>query len=283
MRASTLTFIFIISEYSIITGGDGNCGNPPDIDNTEKAKNTPNTNFRMMCKPGYMRKAGTSNLFKCKINTWVNNPPLECIQPPYKSSQNPTPHSTFTPSWSSHGTQAMNSTPTVSGKTVSTTIHTASTTSWTSHRTTQRTTTTTEETSVTTSITARIAASSTTEKDSLSVSMSSHSPSSRSTTSTVVPDQQTGETTKGITAGIGIIITVVVFAAVVGFLLWRRRSTPPETSDQFVTIARHNPGSVTPLMRIQTINSCSPDFTEPPASPLIDSAEIKYTNISLSA
>ncbi|KAF7694091.1 interleukin-15 receptor subunit alpha isoform X3 [Silurus meridionalis] len=216
MRASTLTFIFIISEYSIITGGDGNCGNPPDIDNTEKAKNTPNTNFRMMCKPGYMRKAGTSNLFKCKINTWVNNPPLECIQPPYKSSQNPTPHSTFTPSWSSHGTQAMNSTPTVSGV-------------------------------------------------------------------SVVPDQQTGETTKGITAGIGIIITVVVFAAVVGFLLWRRRSTPPETSDQFVTIARHNPGSVTPLMRIQTINSCSPDFTEPPASPLIDSAEIKYTNISLSA
>ncbi|MCI4388974.1 hypothetical protein PGIGA_G00092210 [Pangasianodon gigas] len=78
MRAATLTFIFIISEYSIITGGDGNCGDPPEIANAEKVKNITSPKFRMTCKEGYLRGAGTSNLFKCRNNSWDNSPPLVC-------------------------------------------------------------------------------------------------------------------------------------------------------------------------------------------------------------
>ncbi|KAK3517859.1 hypothetical protein QTP70_021000 [Hemibagrus guttatus] len=78
MRASTLTFIFIIFEYSIITGGDGNCGDPPEIENAQKPYNI-NSRFRMNCTAGYKREAGTSNLFKCENNTWKNSPSLKCI------------------------------------------------------------------------------------------------------------------------------------------------------------------------------------------------------------
>ncbi|XP_027009759.1 interleukin-15 receptor subunit alpha isoform X2 [Tachysurus fulvidraco] len=79
MRASTLTFIFIISECSIITGGDGNCRDPPEIKNAKIVKNVTHR-FRMNCTEGYSRKVGSSNLFKCENNTWRNIPPLVCIQ-----------------------------------------------------------------------------------------------------------------------------------------------------------------------------------------------------------
>ncbi|XP_058273629.1 uncharacterized protein LOC131370358 isoform X2 [Hemibagrus wyckioides] len=86
MRASTLTFIFIIFEYSIITGGDGNCGDPPEIENAKKAYNV-TSKFRMNCSEGYLREAGTSNLFKCENNKWKNSPSLKCIRSPFSPTQ----------------------------------------------------------------------------------------------------------------------------------------------------------------------------------------------------
>ncbi|XP_017349875.1 interleukin-15 receptor subunit alpha isoform X3 [Ictalurus punctatus] len=104
MRASILTFIFIISEYSIITGGYGNCGNPNVIDNAEIKTNVTVQTFRMPCKEGYVRKAGTSNFFKCKESKWINEPPLICIRDPTRplpvaTTLISTSHSPVTLSW----------------------------------------------------------------------------------------------------------------------------------------------------------------------------------------
>ncbi|XP_053364336.1 interleukin-15 receptor subunit alpha isoform X4 [Clarias gariepinus] len=82
MRAPTLAFIFILAEYSIITGGDGNCGDPPEVKYALKVQNLTDLRFRMPCTDGYLRKAGTSNLFKCNNNEWVNTPKLVCIRNP---------------------------------------------------------------------------------------------------------------------------------------------------------------------------------------------------------
>lgn len=58
----------------------GNCGNPNVIDNAEIKTNVTVQTFRMPCKEGYVRKAGTSNFFKCKESKWINEPPLICIR-----------------------------------------------------------------------------------------------------------------------------------------------------------------------------------------------------------
>ncbi|MCI4388973.1 hypothetical protein PGIGA_G00092200 [Pangasianodon gigas] len=189
-----------------------------------------------------------------------------------------TSSSTVTPSRSSPTPKTHNvtaspgkHTSTTSGKIVFTATHTASTTSWTSRQTSQRTTTM-EETSVTTSITARITASSTTEKENL-ITMSSHSPSSRSTTSTA---------TKGITAGIVIVVIIAGLAATVAVLFWRRRSKLP--GGHSVEMMTQNPGSDQPLMKPHTFtSSCPPGPVTPPVTPYKDSPGSTYINASLSA
>ncbi|XP_060758948.1 interleukin-15 receptor subunit alpha isoform X4 [Neoarius graeffei] len=115
MRASILTFIFIISEYSIRTGGDGNCGDPPKVTNAENLNSVTTFRFRMKCKNGYLRKAGTSNLYKCINNNWTNNLPLVCIPDPslprIPSTTLPhIPHSPITLLWSSPTPKIQNTT-----------------------------------------------------------------------------------------------------------------------------------------------------------------------------
>ncbi|KAB5542163.1 hypothetical protein PHYPO_G00088280 [Pangasianodon hypophthalmus] len=290
MRAATLTFLFIISEYSTITGGDGNCGAPPEIANAEKVKNITSPKFRMTCKEGYLRAAGTSSLFKCRNNSWDNSPPLVCKRrplPPNVTQLIHTSSSTVTPSMSSPTPKTYNvtaspgkHTSTTSGKIVFTATHTASTTSWTSRQTSQRTTTM-EETSVTTSITARITASSTTEKENM-ITMSSHSSSSFSPTSTGDIGALSNTATKGITAGILIVVIIAGLAATVAVLFWRRRSKLP--GGHSVEMMTQNSGSDQPLMKPHTFtSSCPPDPVTPPVTPYKDSSGSTYINAPLSA
>ncbi|XP_053506498.1 interleukin-15 receptor subunit alpha isoform X2 [Ictalurus furcatus] len=298
MRASILTFIFIISEYSIITGGYGNCGNPNVIDNAEIKTNVTVQKFRMSCKEGYVRKAGTSNLFQCNKSKWINEPPLKCIRDPKRplpvaTTLISTSHSPVTLSWSSP-TPKTHQTPTepesistTSGKIVFTATHTASTTSSTSYQSSQRTTAM-EETPLATSITARITALPTTEKENLTT-VSSHTPSSISTTSTVAGNKSHGiateldSSTKGITAGIIILVIIAGLAATIAILFWRKRSKLRSTSHP-IEMTIQNPGSDQPLIMASPItSSCPPDSVQPPFTPFEDSPKCIYTNAPLSA
>lgn len=288
-----LTFIFIISEYSIITGGYGKCGNPEVIDNAKEMKNVTDKRFRMSCKEGYLRKAGTSDLFKCNENKWINNPPLQCIRDPklplpVATTLISTTHSPVTLSWSSptpktHYTPTQpESISTTSGKIVFTTTHTASTSS-TSHQRSQRSTTM-EETPL-----ARITASPTTEKENLTT-VSSHTPSSLSTTSTGVADNTShviasglNSSTVGITAGIIIVVIIAGLAATTAILFWHKRSKLRSTSHP-VEMTIQNPGSDQPLILASPIkSSCSQDSVQPPFTPFEDYTKCTYTNAPLSA
>ncbi|XP_072530264.1 interleukin-15 receptor subunit alpha isoform X3 [Salminus brasiliensis] len=107
MRAPSLlllTFIFTAAEYPLhISAVNGDCKNS-EIPRQKNYGNTPpnisyeeNARFRMPCIEGYLRRAGTSNLFRCQNkNTdyyiWENDPSLECIPDPRKlpiSTDNP--------------------------------------------------------------------------------------------------------------------------------------------------------------------------------------------------
>uniref|UniRef100_A0A4W4EMJ6 Sushi domain-containing protein n=1 Tax=Electrophorus electricus TaxID=8005 RepID=A0A4W4EMJ6_ELEEL len=65
------------------------CNAPVQVANTEPVGNSSYTlqsTFRMMCIKDYVRKAGTSNLFRCTTDehtkncSWKNYPALECIR-----------------------------------------------------------------------------------------------------------------------------------------------------------------------------------------------------------
>ncbi|XP_053506500.1 interleukin-15 receptor subunit alpha isoform X4 [Ictalurus furcatus] len=231
MRASILTFIFIISEYSIITGGYGNCGNPNVIDNAEIKTNVTVQKFRMSCKEGYVRKAGTSNLFQCNKSKWINEPPLKCIRDPKRplpvaTTLISTSHSPVTLSWSSP-TPKTHQTPT--------------------------------------------------------------EPESISTTSAVAGNKSHGiateldSSTKGITAGIIILVIIAGLAATIAILFWRKRSKLRSTSHP-IEMTIQNPGSDQPLIMASPItSSCPPDSVQPPFTPFEDSPKCIYTNAPLSA
>ncbi|KAG7320246.1 hypothetical protein KOW79_016099 [Hemibagrus wyckioides] len=267
MRASTLTFIFIIFEYSIITGGDGNCGDPPEIENAKKAYNV-TSKFRMNCSEGYLREAGTSNLFKCENNKWKNSPSLKCIRSPFSPTQMTT----------DMNYETVQSTSTVKGKVVFTTTNKASTTSRTSPHTSQRTTTM-EETSVTTSITARITAPSTTEKEKLHDMCTTSSHITTSTEQEPTKDKQ--EFISTVAGGI-IVIVILGVAAAVAILLLRRRSRPRRAGGNPVDMTVLAQGSDQPLIN-PTMISCPPDSSQSPITIFKVSSESMNTDSPLSA
>uniref|UniRef100_A0A3B1IDS0 Serine-rich adhesin for platelets-like n=1 Tax=Astyanax mexicanus TaxID=7994 RepID=A0A3B1IDS0_ASTMX len=98
MRASSLlllTFIFTAAEYPLhIFGVNGKCEEPKQGNNygniPDNISYEENSKFRMPCVEGYLRKAGTSNLFRCQTNNthgqleWNNWPPLNCTPDPRK-------------------------------------------------------------------------------------------------------------------------------------------------------------------------------------------------------
>ncbi|XP_027009757.1 interleukin-15 receptor subunit alpha isoform X1 [Tachysurus fulvidraco] len=274
MRASTLTFIFIISECSIITGGDGNCRDPPEIKNAKIVKNVTHR-FRMNCTEGYSRKVGSSNLFKCENNTWRNIPPLVCIQ-----LVGPTP--SVSPSQSSL-TQKVTGMKekgqsTTNGKTVFTTTHKATTTSQTSYQTYQRTTTM-EETSVTTPITARITSSSTTEKEIL-ITMSTSS--SLITTGYGVTDKIKDNRKQILGISLGIVVLVILGVAVaVAVLFMCRRSKSHRAGGNPVHMKCLTLGSEHPLI-MNVTSSGAPDSVQSSFTPFKDASENMYTDDPLS-
>ncbi|XP_066525083.1 interleukin-15 receptor subunit alpha isoform X2 [Hoplias malabaricus] len=78
-----LTLVLITAEYPfhIIVEVQGKCEDPVLKENQKLPDNVSlnDSRFRMLCVDGYLRKAGTSNLFKCNNLSWVNEPTLECI------------------------------------------------------------------------------------------------------------------------------------------------------------------------------------------------------------
>ncbi|XP_060758946.1 interleukin-15 receptor subunit alpha isoform X2 [Neoarius graeffei] len=280
MRASILTFIFIISEYSIRTGGDGNCGDPPKVTNAENLNSVTTFRFRMKCKNGYLRKAGTSNLYKCINNNWTNNLPLVCIPDPslprIPSTTLPhIPHSPITLLWSSPTPKIQNTTTQPSTSTTSprTTFKVQ-----TSGQPSQRPTTI-EEPSVTISNTTRITPSSTTEKENL-ITLSTRS---LSTTTTGSGEYEFHGSGKGITAAIVVPIIAGLAAAVAIFCL-HRRSRLRAVSRHSVELMTQNPGSDQPLMKTHTfMSNCPPDSTQPPVAPVKNFPESTYTDTPLSA
>ncbi|GAA6075334.1 interleukin-15 receptor subunit alpha isoform X1, partial [Tachysurus ichikawai] len=247
-----------------------NCGDPPEIQNAEKVKNV-TSRFRMKCKEGYLREAGTSNLFKCENNTWRNVPTLVC-----KKLDTATP--SVAPSQSSltqkitgmdekgqSTTNGMYGVSNCTGKTVFTTTHKATTTSQTSCQTSQRTTTM-EETSVTTPISARITASSTTEKEIL-ITMS--------TSSSLI-------TTGYVGISLGIVLPLILgVAAAVAVLIMCRRSKPCRSGGNPVQMTGLTHGSEQPLM-MNVTSSGAPDSVQSSFAPFKDASEAVYANDPLS-
>ncbi|KAK2832437.1 hypothetical protein Q7C36_015899 [Tachysurus vachellii] len=279
MLASTLTFIFIISECSIITGGDGNCGDPPEIQNAEKVKNVI-SRFRMKCREGYLREAGTSNLFKCTEGGnrgpfWRNDPPLVCIKLDTLTPSASPSQSSLTQKITGMNEKVQSTT---NGKTVFTTTHKAPTTSQTSHQTSQRTTTM-EETSVTTPITARITASSTTEKEIL-ITMSTSS--SLITTGYGVTDKIKENQKQILGISLGIVVPLILgVAAAVAVLIMCRRSKPRRAGGNPVHLTGLTHASEQPFI-MNITSSCAPDAVQSSFANFKDASEVVYTDDPLS-
>ncbi|MCJ8743229.1 hypothetical protein PDJAM_G00091260 [Pangasius djambal] len=87
--------------------------------------------------------------------------------------------------------------------------------------------------------------------------------------------------TKGITAGI-VIVIIAGLAATVAVLFWRRRSKLP--GGHSVEMMTQNPGPDQPLMKPHTFtSSCPQDPVTPPVTPYKDSPGGTYINSSISA
>ncbi|XP_057183793.1 interleukin-15 receptor subunit alpha isoform X2 [Triplophysa rosa] len=87
-----IIFIFATAEYHHnIAGANGVCDSSPQIDNAMPVTSTypVNDRIRINCTDGYVRKSGTSNLFRCIEEngkpTWTQTRlPLQCIRDPKK-------------------------------------------------------------------------------------------------------------------------------------------------------------------------------------------------------
>uniref|UniRef100_A0A3B1J0C1 Serine-rich adhesin for platelets-like n=1 Tax=Astyanax mexicanus TaxID=7994 RepID=A0A3B1J0C1_ASTMX len=217
MRASSLlllTFIFTAAEYPLhIFGVNGKCEEPKQGNNygniPDNISYEENSKFRMPCVEGYLRKAGTSNLFRCQTNNthgqleWNNWPPLNCTPDPRKQrsttvANKQTPITATNPTLSTLSSaekpyfttmgKTMDTSTTL-GQTTFTTTHTVATTAETSQNTTLRTTTKEEEPMTTTDSVTLSSSSTLTDRENLTT-MSLQSTSS-SNTSTTVPTLKT--------------------------------------------------------------------------------------------
>ncbi|XP_036433183.1 interleukin-15 receptor subunit alpha isoform X17 [Colossoma macropomum] len=96
MRASLLLFILTAAKYTF-TGVYAGPSKPmsstvmceaPEPKNNAKTPDKLEPRFRMQCIDGYVRQAGTSNLYRCEkkdnLYLWVNEPSLNCIPDPSK-------------------------------------------------------------------------------------------------------------------------------------------------------------------------------------------------------
>ncbi|XP_062852692.1 interleukin-15 receptor subunit alpha isoform X1 [Trichomycterus rosablanca] len=263
----TLLLIFITFLYSrIITGTVEMCSDPPKVQNAKPAVN-PGDKFRMQCEDGYVRKAGTSNLFKCIENKWTNELQLQCIPDPAapkvppKAAPTPEPQATTsiadptstvqtTPSPSTH---AQTTTSTASSEQTDTPGTSASpfcitTTQKTPHTTVEpkRSTSTTSTTrTASTQTLHQTPLKTTTTKDSVTTTVkeksftplaSSLSPHSRNATH--------------IGTAAGIIIPILAGLAVIAaLLLWRQRSgRSRQRPARAVQMEQHNPETGQPLL-----------------------------------
>ncbi|XP_017552422.1 interleukin-15 receptor subunit alpha isoform X3 [Pygocentrus nattereri] len=189
MRTSFLLFILTAAKHTftgVYAGPSMPVSSTVRCEAPEPPKNakTPDkleSRFRMQCIDGYVRKAGTSNLYRCEEKNhaylWVNLPSLTCIPDPLKPIPTAGPTSTALTNTQAH-TPAPNltlstssapvttyyttkgktqSTSTTSGQTALTTTHTVPTTTGTFvHRTTTKEETTTNRNTLSSSSTLTI-------------------------------------------------------------------------------------------------------------------------------
>ncbi|KAL7882864.1 hypothetical protein SRHO_G00005220 [Serrasalmus rhombeus] len=186
MRTSLLLFILTAAKHTF-TGVYAGPSTPvsstvrceaPEPPQNAKTPDKLASRFRMQCIDGYVRQAGTSNLYRCEEKnhsySWLNSPHLICIPDPLKPIPTAGPTSTALTNTQAH-TPAPNltlstssapvttyyttkgktqSTSTTSGQTALTTTHTVPTTTGTFlHRTTSKEETTTNRNTLSSSST----------------------------------------------------------------------------------------------------------------------------------
>ncbi|XP_036433179.1 interleukin-15 receptor subunit alpha isoform X13 [Colossoma macropomum] len=265
----------------------------PEPKNNTKTPGKLESRFRMQCIDGYVRQAGTSDLYSCEkkdnLYLWVNEPSLNCIPDPSKpgstaadpstlvssavtNTQAHTPAPNLTLSTSSTTVRSYcttkgktPSTSTTSGQTALTTTHTVPTTTGTVlHGTTMKEETSTNEITLSSFSTLTVRENQTTVSPRFT-----HS--SINTTTTEANERNKAEfsvlTKNGIAAGTVLTLTVIA-ASAVGVFLWCRRSRQGAVSIPPEEMILQAPGSDKPLLDTPTTtSSCLSDSVQNPDSP----------------
>ncbi|XP_017552423.1 interleukin-15 receptor subunit alpha isoform X4 [Pygocentrus nattereri] len=297
MRTSFLLFILTAAKHTftgVYAGPSMPVSSTVRCEAPEPPKNakTPDkleSRFRMQCIDGYVRKAGTSNLYRCEEKNhaylWVNLPSLTCIPDPLKPIPTAGPTSTALTNTQAH-TPAPNltlstssapvttyyttkgktqSTSTTSGQTALTTTHTVPTTTGTFvHRTTTKEETTTNRNTLSSSSTLTI-------RENLTTVSPQFTHSSINTTTTEVDGESkapvSDPTKNGIAAGT-VLILIVAVASAVGVFLWCRRSRKRELNpaEEMISPA---PSSDKPLLELATSTSFSDSVQNPDSLPTL--------------
>ncbi|KAL6459847.1 hypothetical protein MHYP_G00316060 [Metynnis hypsauchen] len=293
MRSSLLLFILTAAKYTFteVYAGPSTTVSPavrceaPEPPKHAKTPDKLKSSFRMQCIDGYVREAGTSNLYRCEEKVWVNNPSLKCIPDPLKPTSTAGPTSTTLTNTQTHTpapnlTLSTSSTPvttycttkgktqstsTTSGQTALTTTHTVPTTTGTFlHRTTTKEETTTNRNTLSSSSTLTI-------RENLTTVSPQFTHSSIKTTTTEVNGgnkaAMSDSTKNGIAAGTVLILTVAA-ASAAGVFLWCRRSRKrePNPVEEMISPA---PGSDKPLLELATRTSFSDSVQTPDSLPTL--------------